>query len=63
MQGYAERVQAELLGKTKFLQTKVILVNVFGKVAANELFAVVVEGPSTVRTSILTQSRPLKDGQ
>ena len=59
MQWDTEILEAELVGEPKFAETEEILVEVFGEVAANELFAAVVEGADAVCTGVVAEGGAL----
>ena len=59
VEGHTERSKAELLVETKLLETKEILVDVFGKITTDELLAAVVESTDAVCSGIGVESRTL----
>lgn len=48
MQRHAERRQAKLLVQAELFEAKEVFANVFGEIAANELFTFVVEGTDAI---------------
>jgi len=60
MERYAQSLETEFIGQAELLEPKEVLVNVFGKVATDELFAAVVEGADTILASTVAESRTLR---
>ena len=60
MKGYAEGFQSVFFGQTQFAEAEEVFVEVFGKVAADELFAAVVEGANAVCACVVAECWPLE---
>jgi len=61
MQGHAETFQAKLVCQTELTEAEEVLVEVFGKVATNELLTSIVEGADAVCTCVVAEGRSLSD--
>ena len=59
MQGHAEAFETEFVCQTEFTEAKEVLAEVFGKVAADELFTAVVESTDAVCACVVAESRSL----
>lgn len=59
MQGHAETFETELVGQTELTESKEVFAEVFGKVAADELLAAVVEGTDAVCACVVAKGRSL----
>ena len=60
MERYAEGFETVFFRQAKFAETEEVLVEVFSEVAADELFAAVVEGASAVCACMVAKCRPLE---
>ena len=56
---YAETLEAEFVCQTELAKAEEVFVEVFGKVAADELFAAVVEGTDAVCACVVAEGRSL----
>ena len=56
---HAETLEAEFVCETEFAKAEEVFVEVFGEVAADELFAAVVEGTDAVCACVVAESRSL----
>ena len=59
MQRHAETFQTKLVCQTELTEAEEVFVEVFGKVAADELLAAVVEGTDAVCARVVAKSRSL----
>ena len=59
VQRHAETLEAEFVCQTEFAEAEEVFIEVFGKVAADELLAAVVEGTDAVCACVVAKSRSL----
>jgi hypothetical protein len=59
MQRHTKTFETKFVGQTEFAEAEEVLVEVFGKVAADELFAPVVEGADAVCACVVAEGRSL----
>ena len=59
MQRHTETLEAKFVRQTEFAKAEEVFVEVFSKIATNELFAAVVEGTDAVCTCVVAKSRAL----
>lgn len=60
MEGHRECLETQLGRKTKLAEAKEVFVKILSKVAADELFAAIVEGSNAIGTGMIAQSRSLR---
>ena len=56
---HTETLEAEFVCQTELAKAKEVFVEIFGKVATDELFAAVVEGTDAVCACVVAESRSL----
>lgn len=59
VQRYTETLEAKFVCQTELAKAKEVFVEVFGEVAADELFAAVVEGTDAICACVVAKSRSL----
>ena len=59
VQRHTKTLEAKFVRQTEFAKAEEVLVEVFGKVTADELFAAVVEGTDAVCACVVAKSRSL----
>ena len=59
VQRHTETLEAKFVRQTEFAKAEEVFVEVFSKIATNELFAAVVEGTDAICACVVAKSRSL----